>query len=59
MAEEAFVKPGDIYNFEGNAFMKAGPRLHIALKPESLTVAIVTCGGLCPGKIIFTNKVWM
>jgi len=51
MSERAFIKPDDVYNFEENAFMKSGPRLHIAFKPENVKVAIVTCGGLCPGNV--------
>ena len=31
------------------SFEKAGPRKHIFYKPEKTRVAIVTCGGLCPG----------
>ncbi|MBN1411619.1 MAG: ATP-dependent 6-phosphofructokinase [Spirochaetales bacterium] len=31
------------------AFEKAGPRQTIYYKPEQVKVAIVTCGGLCPG----------
>lgn len=31
------------------AFEKAGPRRQLFFKPEKVTAAIVTCGGLCPG----------
>jgi len=31
------------------AFEAAGPRDRIYFKPEDVTAAIVTCGGLCPG----------
>ena len=31
------------------SFEKAGPRKHIFYDPEKTRVAIVTCGGLCPG----------
>lgn len=31
------------------SFEKAGPHKHLFFKPESTKVAIVTCGGLCPG----------
>ena len=39
---------------EGNAgpirlFEKAGPRKHLFFEPAKAKVAIVTCGGLCPG----------
>ena len=50
MSEKAFVKPYDTYQFEDNVFVKSGPRLHIAFKPEDVKVGIVTCGGICPGK---------
>lgn len=50
MSEKAFNKPDDVYTFEDHSYIKAGPRLHIAFQPETVKVAIVTCGGLCPGK---------
>ncbi|MBW6479288.1 MAG: ATP-dependent 6-phosphofructokinase [Bacteroidales bacterium] len=31
------------------SFEKAGPQKHLFFKPENTKVAIVTCGGLCPG----------
>ncbi len=31
------------------SFEKAGPHKHLFFKPEDSRVAIVTCGGLCPG----------
>jgi len=31
------------------SFEKAGPHKHLFFKPENTKVAIVTCGGLCPG----------
>jgi 6-phosphofructokinase 1 len=31
------------------SFEKAGPHKHIYFEPENTRVAIVTCGGLCPG----------
>ena len=31
------------------AFTLAGPRRHLAFRPERLCAGIVTCGGLCPG----------
>ena len=30
-------------------FLKAGPRKHLYFNPSQVKVAIVTCGGLCPG----------
>ncbi len=31
------------------SFEKAGPHKHLFFKPDNTRVAIVTCGGLCPG----------
>jgi 6-phosphofructokinase 1 len=36
-------------NIEPVSFEKAGPREHIYFDPSKTKVAIVTCGGLCPG----------
>ena len=55
MSEKAFVKPFDTYKFENNLYLKSGPRLHIAFKPEEVKVGIVTCGGICPGFYLFIN----
>lgn len=59
MSEKAFVKPDDVFKIDGKAFMKAGPRLHIAFKPEDVKVAIVTCGGLCPGLNVVIREIVM
>ena len=37
------IPEGDIF------FEPAGPRERLFFRPESVTAAIVTCGGLCPG----------
>jgi 6-phosphofructokinase 1 len=45
---ESFIK----YSQSGNmpvSFEKAGPREHLYFEPAKTKVAIVTCGGLCPG----------
>lgn len=34
---------------EPPAFVRAGPRLDLALDPKKIRAGIVTCGGLCPG----------
>ena len=31
------------------AYMRAGPRRHLHFDPQTVSAAIVTCGGLCPG----------
>ncbi len=36
-------------NFEPVSFEKAGPKEYIYFDPSKTKVAIVTCGGLCPG----------
>lgn len=36
-------------DFLANSVEKAGPRQKIFFNPEKVKVAIVTCGGLCPG----------
>ena len=59
MSEKAFVKHNDIYKMDGISFQKSGPRLHIAIKPETVKVAIVTCGGLCPGLNVVIRELVM
>ncbi len=41
----------DMHGKEGTPlyFEKAGPREHIYFEPDKTKIAIVTCGGLCPG----------
>ena len=56
MSEKAFVKPFDTYKLDNNVYLKSGPRLHIAFKPEEVKVGIVKCGGICPGKIFLLLK---
>lgn len=36
-------------NKSPTSFEKAGPHRNLFFKPENTRVAIVTCGGLCPG----------
>lgn len=55
--EERVLYDTSLHNFlkhqhEGTAplsFQKAGPMEHIYFAPQKTKVAIVTCGGLCPG----------
>ena len=45
---------------DGNVgFMRGGPRIHIALKPEDVKVVILTCGGLCPGLNVVIRELVM
>jgi 6-phosphofructokinase 1 len=51
--ESTFIHDGMYYRnpFEsdGQLFERAGPREHLFFEPAKTKVAIVTCGGLCPG----------
>jgi 6-phosphofructokinase 1 len=40
---------GDAERGEGLSFEKSGPREMLFFEPNTVTAAIVTCGGLCPG----------
>lgn len=60
MIERAFLKPNDIYyKSQEEAYQKAGPRLHIALKPSETVIAISTSGGLCPGLNVVIRELVM
>jgi 6-phosphofructokinase 1 len=41
------------------AFQRAGPRRHIAFKPEEVKACILTCGGLCPGLNVVIRELVM
>jgi 6-phosphofructokinase 1 len=61
LGEKAFIKPDSFYmNYEtGVGFHRAGPRLHTAFDPTEVKVAIVTCGGLCPGLNVVIRELVM
>lgn len=60
MSEKAFLKPTDIYSKSPEeAYQKAGPRLHIALKSSETVIAISTSGGLCPGLNVVIRELVM
>jgi len=60
LLEDFFIKPGDFHHFnEGYSFQIAGPRLHLAFDPKDVKVAIVTCGGLCPGLNVVIRELVM
>jgi 6-phosphofructokinase 1 len=40
-------------------FIKAGPRKDIFFNPDEVKVAIVTCGGLCPGLNVVIRELVM
>ncbi len=60
ISEKAFLKP-DLFCFTENGLglQRAGPRLHIAIEPSITKVAIVTCGGLCPGLNVVIRELVM
>jgi 6-phosphofructokinase 1 len=43
----------------GIGFQKAGPRRHLALRPEDVKACILTCGGLCPGLNVVIREIVM
>ena len=51
--ESTFIHDGmyyrDPFESDGQLFERAGPREHLYFEPAKTKVAIVTCGGLCPG----------
>lgn len=60
MPEESFIEKGtfiiqekyfkDVIELRSCfKFLRAGPTKEVIFKPASTKVAIVTCGGLCPG----------
>jgi hypothetical protein len=60
IGEKAFIQPDNFYfQDDGIGFQKSGPRLHIALDPKDVKVAIVTCGGLCPGLNVVIREIVM
>jgi 6-phosphofructokinase 1 len=61
LGEEAFLKPNSFFfdEEEDIGFLKSGPRLHIAMEPNSVKSAIVTCGGLCPGLNVVIRELVM
>ena len=60
IGEKAFIQPDSFYTGDdGIGFQKSGPRLHIALDPIDVKVAIVTCGGLCPGLNVVIREIVM
>ena len=44
---------------ESIKFLKGGPRKDIFFNPEETKVAIVTCGGLCPGLNVVIREIVM
>ena len=46
---EAIETPPSALHHANRTFEKAGPRQHLYFNPSDTRVAIVSCGGLCPG----------
>jgi 6-phosphofructokinase 1 len=60
IGEKAFIKPDSFYfNDDGVGYQRGGPRLHIAIHPSQVKVAILTCGGLCPGLNVVVRELVM
>lgn len=61
MSEKAFLKPDNFYlpTILDVGFQRAGPRLHVALKPSETVLAISTSGGLCPGLNVVIRELVM
>src|SRR5579863_589356 len=51
--ESTFIHDGMYYrdplSEDGPMFERSGPREHLFFEPAKTKVAVVTCGGLCPG----------
>lgn len=55
-----FMKIGEtVKSDQGETYILAGPRYHVALDSESVTACIVTCGGLCPGLNVVIREIVM
>jgi len=61
MTEKAFIKAGKNTFSPDNieTYIRAGPRLHTALSPNKVVIAIVTSGGLCPGLNVVIRELVM
>ena len=55
-----FVQIGEtILADDGQKYITAGPRYHVALDNEKVKACIVTCGGLCPGLNVVIRELVM
>lgn len=64
MPDDAFVIAGKSHKTIRDVatsvkFLKAGPRKDIFFNPDEVKVAIVTCGGLCPGLNVVIREIVM
>jgi 6-phosphofructokinase 1 len=62
IGEKAFIKSNSFFikhDEKEVGFQIGGPRLHIAFNPSEVNVAIVTCGGLCPGLNVVIRELVM
>ncbi|EGR34352.1 phosphofructokinase, putative [Ichthyophthirius multifiliis] len=44
---------------QSKRYLRAGPRKHNYFDPKNVKVAIVTCGGLCPGLNVVIREIYM
>jgi len=61
MSEKAFIKATESVFFadDSQTYIRAGPRLHTALCPKKVVMAILTSGGLCPGLNVVIRELVM
>jgi 6-phosphofructokinase 1 len=61
ITDKAFVKPDSFFFMHDSdvGFLRGGPRKNIAVNPEDVKVAILTCGGLCPGLNVVIRELVM
>lgn len=61
MSEKAFLKSVNSTFSPDNStsYIRAGPRLHTALNPQTTVIAILTSGGLCPGLNVVIREIVM
>jgi 6-phosphofructokinase 1 len=60
ISPKAFLKPDSFYYMNnGIGLQRAGPRLHIAFRPEDVKACILSCGGICPGINVVIREIVM
>lgn len=60
MSEKAFLSATEFFvKSIDESYQKAGPRIHIAIKPSDTVIAISTSGGLCPGLNVVIREIVM
>ena len=62
MKEKAFMSPEKcLFTPDGSdlTYIRAGPRIHNALRSKDVKIAITTSGGLCPGLNVVLRELVM